>query len=330
MGCEWAPSYLSISSAVFVTASCLMITAGNIMIIAAIVINPLKRLHSTFNYFVVNLAVADLIVGTISMPIGIYLHIQEYLKNKSAFSLMKKYFHCTLFVSLTASLLFRVILSIDRYIAIKFPLKYRNNLTWTTFGLISLVIWVVSLSVILIYSKTSYFIFLMVYFNSAVIISAFTLLTTYINVYKILRVHTQQTEEIAEATAAETTISEVKRILQPKGVTRVLLWILLLFLVCYIPGAIIAYALKFCTGSCSCTSIHVMRDVMFYLLTVNSCMNPFVYAFKNKNCRDALIALWTRSRKKMYTQTAIRNIHYDNLTTSPENTGRCEDQIANN
>ena len=25
-----------------------------------------------------------------------------------------------------------------------------------------------------------------------------------------------------------------------------------------------------------------MRDIGFYLITVNSCMNPFVYAFKNK------------------------------------------------
>lgn len=25
-----------------------------------------------------------------------------------------------------------------------------------------------------------------------------------------------------------------------------------------------------------------MRDIAFYLITVNSCMNPFVYAFKNK------------------------------------------------
>ena len=25
-----------------------------------------------------------------------------------------------------------------------------------------------------------------------------------------------------------------------------------------------------------------MRNIGFYLITVNSCMNPFVYAFKNK------------------------------------------------
>ena len=149
----------------------------------------------------------------------------------------------------------------------------------------------------------------MVYINTAVVIAALTLLTTYIHVYKFLQVQPQQTGEITEAR-----ISVFKKMFQQTGVTRVLLWILLLFLACYIPGAIIVYTLQFCTV-CSCESIHVMRDVSFYLLTVNSCMNPFVYTFKNKDYRDALIALWTRCRKKMYRQTAIRNTHYGSFTT---------------
>ena len=307
-GKVWAPSYLSLLTAVFAAVFCLVITAGNTMIIAAVVINPSKKLRSTFNYFVVNLAVADLIVGLISMPIGMYLHVQEFLKKEAAFRLMKKYFHFTLFVSLTASLLCLIVLSIDRYIAVTFPQKYRNNLTWKTFWLSSFVIWIVSVSLPLIYLKTGYIEFLMVYINTAVVVAAFTLLATYIHVYKFLQVQPQQTEEITEAR-----ISVFKKIFQQTGVTRVLLWILLLFLACYIPGAIIVYTLQFCTV-CSCESIHVMRDVSFYLLTVNSCMNPFVYAFKNKDYRDALIALWTRCRKKMYTETAICNTHYGSLT----------------
>ena len=305
----WAPRYLSLLTAVVAAVFCLVITAGNTIIVALFVINPLKKLRSTFNYFVVNLAVADLIVGSISMPIGIYLHFQEFLKKEAAFHSMEKYFHLTLFVSLTASLLCLIVLSIDRYIAITFPLKYRNNLTWKTFWLSSFVIWVVSLSLPLIYLKTGYIEFLMVYINTAVVIAALTLLTTYIHVYKFLQVQPQQTGEITEAR-----ISVFKKMFQQTGVTRVLLWILLLFLACYIPRAIIVYTLQFCTV-CSCESIHVMRDVSFYLLTVNSCMNPFVYTFKNKDYRDALIALWTRCRKKMYRQTAIRNTHYGSFTT---------------
>ena len=42
-----------------------------------------------------------------------------------------------------------------------------------------------------------------------------------------------------------------------------------------------------------------MRDIAFYLITVNSCMNPFFYAFKNKHYKYALRELWWRSRAKL-------------------------------
>ena len=125
----WAPGYLSQLSTIIGVVSCLVITVGNFMIIVAVVVNPLQKLQSPFNYFVVNLAVADLIVDMIAMPFGLYYHSQEYLMKKPAFRLVEKFFHLSLFTSLTASLLSLITLSIDRYIAITFALKYRRYLT---------------------------------------------------------------------------------------------------------------------------------------------------------------------------------------------------------
>ena len=128
-GDVWAPSYLSLLSTIVVAVFCLIITVGNLMIIVAVVVDPLKKLRYPFNYFVVNLAVADLIVGMISMPFGLYTHSQEYLKKKPAFRSVVKSFHMSLFISLTASLISLIALSIDRYIAITFATKYRRYLT---------------------------------------------------------------------------------------------------------------------------------------------------------------------------------------------------------
>ena len=64
-------------------AFCLVITVGNLMVIIVVVVDPLKQLRSLFNYFVVNLAVADLIVGTISMPIAIYYLLTRILWEKT-------------------------------------------------------------------------------------------------------------------------------------------------------------------------------------------------------------------------------------------------------
>ena len=314
----WAPSNLSLLSTVISAVFCVVITVGNFMIIAAVVINPLKKLRSPFNYFVVNLAVADAIVGTFSMPVAIYYHAYEFLKKKADFRLVQKIFHLTLFTSLTASLLCLITLSIDRYIAITFPMKYRSNLTWKKCWIGSFFIWALSLSLPFIYLKTGYIDFLMIYINTAVVIAAITLTMTYIRVYKFLRAESQQMKEITRTTTSETKMLEAKRTYQQKRITRVFLWVLLLFLACYSPGTIVVYILQFCK-TCSCKSIHIMRDVSFYILTVNSCMNPFVYAFKNKHYRHAFLELWTRSRKKIYTLTSFITSRKDTISPPDEN-----------
>ena len=304
VGCKnvWAPSYLSLLTAIIGSVFFIVITLGNLMIVIAVVKDPLKKLRSPFNYFVVNLAVADLIVGIISMPIGIYNHTLEYLKTKP--DVLKRVFTVTLFISLTASLLCLITLSVDRYVAITFPMKYRSNLTWRKCWIGSFVIWILSLSLPLIYLKVGYINYLMIYVNTAVVIAAITLVMTYIRIYKFLRGQIQRMKEISRTTSNETKMLESKRTLQQKKVTRVFLWILVLFLVCYIPATIIVYILQFC-ATCHCESIHVMRDTTFYLLTVNSCMNPFVYALKNKHYRHALTQVWKNSRGSMSSLTRL-------------------------
>ena len=304
VGCKnvWAPNYLSLLTAIIGSVFCIVITLGNLMIVIAVVKDPLKKLRSPFNYFVVNLAVADLIVGIISMPIGIYNHTLEYLKTKP--DVLKRVFTVTLFISLTASLLCLITLSVDRYVAITFPMKYRSNLTWRKCWIGSFIIWILSLSLPLIYLKVGYINYLMIYVNTAVVIAAITLVMTYIRIYKFLRGQIQRMKEISRTTSNETKMLESKRTLQQKKVTRVFLWILVLFLVCYIPATIIVYILQFC-ATCHCESIHVMRDTTFYLLTVNSCMNPFVYALKNKHYRHALTQVWKNSRGSMSSLTRL-------------------------
>ena len=294
----WAPSYLSLLSKIIGAVFCLIITVGNFMIIVAVAVNPLKKLRSPFNYFVVNLAAADLIVGMISMSFGLYNHSQEYLMKKPAFLLVEKFFHMTLFISLTASLLSLITLSIDRYIAITSALKYRIYLTWKKCWIVSFIIWTLSLSLPLIYLEVGYIDFLMIYINTAVIIAAITLILTYNRVYRFLRAQTEKMNEINATATPETKKLKVKRTFWQQRVTRIYIWILVLFLGCYTPGAIVVYILQFC-AKCNSEIIHIMRDIAFYLVTVNSCMNPFVYAFKNKHYRYAVRELWKRSTAKL-------------------------------
>lgn len=289
------PSYLPLLTIAMAALFCLLITVGNLMIIIAVVINPLKKLRSPFNYFITNLALTDLIIGIISMPLAIYLHVLQYL-NKKSDNLSFTFSYVFFFTSTTASVLCLITLSIDRNIAITFPVKYRNNITLKRCWAVSFIIWSLSLALSFTYTETGYIDFLMIYINTAVAIAAVTFIVTLIRTYRFLQAQSQKLRVISRTTPTETKMQELKRTSQQKKVTRVFLWILLLFLACYIPAAIVVYILQFCTA-CDCESIHLMRDTGFYLITVNSCMNPFVHGFKNKHYREALAAIWKRIRR---------------------------------
>ena len=299
----WAPTYLSLLSLVIGAVFCLVITVGNLTIITAVAVDPLKKLRSLFNYFVVNLAVADLIVGLISMPIGIYYLSQEYLRKRPTFRLFERISHMSLFTSLTSSLLCLITLSVDRYIAITYAMEYRKNATWKKCWIASFIIWILSLSLPFVYLKTGFINFLMIYINTAVVIAALTLIMTYIRVYTFLRTQTEKLKEISRTTTNETKMSEIKKSFQQKRITRVFLLILVLFLACYAPGAIVVYVLQFCK-KCTCEIIHILRDVSFYLITINSCMNPFICVFKNKHFKNAAYEIWMRNRSKPSSQTS--------------------------
>lgn len=286
----WPPSYMSLLSTIIGAVFCLVITTGNFMVIIAVVVNPLKKLSSPCNYFIVNLAVADLLVGAVNMPVGMYYHYQEYLMKKPAFRLVEKLFHMSLHVSLIASLFSLITLSIDRYIAIKFAMKRRINFTWKKCWIISFIIWILSLSIPFFYLKAGVIGFLIIFINKAVAIAAVTLIVTYIHVH----VH-MLTRTIITAS----TMVKVKRKFRQAKVARIYLWVLVVFLICYFPAAIVVYILPF-YSKCDCNFIHIMRDIAFYLITLNSCVNPFVYAFTSKHYRDAVRELLRSRRRKVF------------------------------
>lgn len=188
-----------------------MITLGNVIIVIEVVINPLETLRSTFSYVVVNLAVADLIVGIISMHITLYFHVLKYWENKSDALSLKKFSHIILFTSLTASLLCLILFSIDRYVAVTFPLKYRRNLSWKKYWIASFMIWLLSVSFSFIYLKVGYIDFLIIYVDTTVLIAGITLVTAYNRIYKFLNAHSQTMKRINKTTSTQGKLMEAKK-----------------------------------------------------------------------------------------------------------------------
>lgn len=135
----------SIESAVDIVhfASCVVITLlsflGNTFVIVAIAKN--HNLRTVSNYFVSSLAVTDVFVSILILPLGLqYLFLRRWYIGRVL---------CTLWVSIdvlliTASILSLCAISIDRYRAINQPIKYAVRRTPTLAGKIIGAVWSLS------------------------------------------------------------------------------------------------------------------------------------------------------------------------------------------
>ncbi|KAK3745097.1 hypothetical protein QZH41_004391, partial [Actinostola sp. cb2023] len=119
-----APTALSFITASLSLVFFFVIVTGNLLIILAIVRDPYGALKKPFMALVGNLACADLIVGLVVTPLSFVLHIKEGLNIAIGMSSIRV-IHLSYFISCTASLLSMTAITVDRHIAIAFPMYYK-------------------------------------------------------------------------------------------------------------------------------------------------------------------------------------------------------------
>lgn len=112
---------------------------GNILVILSVVCN--RHLRTPTNYFILNLAMADLLLGTTVLPVSATLEILNYWVFGRIF--------CDIWAALdvlccTASIMSLCVISIDRYIGVSHPLQYPGIVTEKRALLAMLGVWMLS------------------------------------------------------------------------------------------------------------------------------------------------------------------------------------------
>ncbi|KAM3867105.1 alpha-1A adrenergic receptor-like [Diretmus argenteus] len=112
---------------------------GNILVILSVVCN--RHLRTPTNYFIINLAIADLLLGTTVLPVSATLEILDYWVFGRIF--------CDIWAAVdvlccTASIMSLCVISIDRYIGVSHPLQYPGIVTEKRALLAMLGVWVLS------------------------------------------------------------------------------------------------------------------------------------------------------------------------------------------
>ncbi|KAK9522310.1 hypothetical protein VZT92_018785 [Zoarces viviparus] len=270
---------------------------GNVLVCWAVCLN--SNLQSITNFFVVSLAVADIAVGVLAIPFAIVIST-GFCSN----------FYGCLFIAcfvlvLTQSSIFSLLaIAMDRYIAIKIPLRYTSLVTGQRAQGIIAICWVLSIIIGLtpmmgwhkltrsanitcppglmgcLFEDVVSMEY-MVYFNflACVLIPLVLMLAIYLCIFMAAR-HQLKLMEV-KAVHGEKSRSTLQKEVQA---AKSLAIIVGLFAVCWLPLHIINCFTLFCP-QCQRPPSLIMY-VAIILSHANSVVNPFIYAYRIREFRQ--------------------------------------------
>ncbi|XP_077594149.1 adenosine receptor A2b-like [Stigmatopora nigra] len=288
--------------------ACLAV-AGNILVCWAVCLN--SNLQSITNLFVVSLAAADIAVGLLAIPFAISISTGFCAD-----------FHGCLFIAcfvlvLTQSSIFSLLaIAVDRYIAIKNPLRYNSLVTGHRAKGIIALCWLLSIAIgltpMLGWNKrlnatstassscpeglTECFfegvvtMDYMVYFNffGCVMLPLMVMLVVYAHIFMAARrqLHLMGLKKISPATPAIGKPSSSFRSTFQKEVhaAKSLAIIVGLFAFCWLPVHIIN-CFNYLCDSCN-RPHHWVMNIAIILSHANSVVNPFIYAYRIREFRQ--------------------------------------------
>jgi hypothetical protein len=101
---------------------CILTLLGNILVILAVLRET--SLHCATYYYVVSLALADLCVGVVVIPLAILF---ELIEQSPSLRFLCNFWHISDVGASTASILALCVIALDRYIAITSPINYPRS-----------------------------------------------------------------------------------------------------------------------------------------------------------------------------------------------------------
>ncbi|XP_055928045.1 trissin receptor-like [Argiope bruennichi] len=112
---------------------------GNLLVMIVVILH--RRMRTITNFFLVNLAVADLCVGLFC----VYQNLSFYLTSHWAFgNFLCKMYHFVHSLSYTASIAILIVISVERYVAIVHPMLSKQVMTSRRLRIVSVTVWLVS------------------------------------------------------------------------------------------------------------------------------------------------------------------------------------------
>ncbi|NXC74178.1 AA3R protein, partial [Anhinga anhinga] len=275
-------TYIIMESVIGISA-----VVGNALVIWAVKLNP--ALQKTTFFYIISLALTDIAMGILVTPLAVIMSLGVITHFYSCLFMC-----CLMMIFSHASILSLLAVTVDRYLRVKLPTRYRAAMMKKRICVILGLCWLVSVLVGLVpmlgwnqhTGSSSYiecrFLAVMtmdyvVYFSffTWIVLPLLIMCALYAEIFYIMWIKLSPSS--ASPPGGETVCGKEKKM------AKHLVLILFLFAVSWLPLGILNCILYFCP---SCTIPQPLMYLGILLSHANSAVNPIVYAFKIQKFKE--------------------------------------------
>ena len=253
--------------------------AGNVLVLAAVWRNP--SLHTPSTILLSSLAVSDLFVGFLVLPLDIAIALIMLSRNSSYSRLSQ----ARIFLNIQlccVSLETMTAISVDRYLALRYHIRYPNLMTSKRAMYVAATFWCknVILSLLSIWKKNTILLVAVVFAALCLFISS----VTYNAIYRIVRHHQHQIHAQQQAVQSMNAEQTLKIQAKKRAANTFIYYICMLL--CYFPEAV--SIVIWVTYKEHWNIIWYFADTILFM---NSAINPFLYFWRNREVREAVLKI---------------------------------------
>ena len=287
---------------IFVVVSCLF---GNTLVCVASV--KFCNLFACSEMFILSLALSDIMVATTVLPFDILYWIT--FPRWTLGGVLCNLWNSLFFLFLTASVLNLTAISIDRFLAVVYPLRYQTLMTPNLNKFMIACVWIYSFGIgILIFfllkppQNERYSFDLNPYLYGFVLIgNVFVpfviMIVLYSKIYVIARQHAKRLGVATSSIPNTSATSYRKKFARELKIAKTLGIVVLCFVICWLPFEIINVMVIVNKGAGGC-AVEIADTMACWLAYVHSSLNPLLYAFASCDFRRAFKKLLCIKREE--------------------------------
>ena len=296
---ELAPESVVILSIICALAS-ISGSVGNSLVMLAVF--KYENLRSIPDFFISSLAFSDFFVCFIYLPLLIYNYnhfTSQVTQQNSSFDIAKSFFgHCSLFASVTN--MFAV--TVDRVIAIRFPLKYQTIMTVKPALSAIALVWLISLTFGVVYAREIVSRFVILAYSILLMVATMGM---YGYIFFIAKRQENKVQPLSSATQAHASTARQKA---EKKAAKTIFTVVGIYALCWLPLLLLPAIVN---PSKNPVLFKKYFPWMQTVLSCNSALNPYVYCMRSHKYRTQFAKLLRiKTSSEDTTSNSASNTHH--------------------